>query len=96
MKNMCPSCQKPLLSGLSPLCGYCGAKLPAEVLFSPAQKAAVEAEELATKRALEESEKENAHSRTVQRLKISGVGGGVVAAAKVVGALTESRLGKKA
>jgi hypothetical protein len=30
------------------------------------------------------------------RLKISGVGGGVVAAAKVVGALKESRLGKKA
>jgi hypothetical protein len=71
VKRTCPSCGKSLLSGFSPLCNFCGAKVPAEALFTPEQKAAIEIEELRAKRALAEAEATNAKKTTARRVAMS-------------------------
>ena len=58
MKYKCPSCGKPLLSRVSPLCSYCGARLPTELLFTKEEKARIEADELKTRNALDAAEAE--------------------------------------
>ena len=58
MKYECPSCGKPLVSRLSPLCSYCGARLPAELLFSKEEKERIEADELRARKAIEEEDAE--------------------------------------
>jgi hypothetical protein len=61
----CPSCQRLLYSRRHKHCGFCGAKLPAEVLFSDEEIAAIEAEQeamairRAKDKAKEEEEKKN-------------------------------------
>lgn len=52
MTFCCPACEKPLLSRLSPLCSHCGARVPVELLFSPAEKARIEAGEARAREAL--------------------------------------------
>jgi hypothetical protein len=63
MNLVCPLCKKPLMSRHSPLCAFCGAKLPAELLFTPGEKKKIEAEEKVTAERLEriqaEREKES-------------------------------------
>lgn len=58
MKPKCPSCGKPLVSRLSLLCSYCGARLPAELLFTKEEKARIEADDLRARKALEEADAE--------------------------------------
>jgi len=58
MSRVCPSCQKPLLSGFSPLCNLCGARLPPELRFTEEEKKRIEAEELKVRLQLEEMETE--------------------------------------
>ena len=47
---------KPLVSRVSPLCSYCGARLPTELLFTKEEKARIEADELKTRNALDAAE----------------------------------------
>jgi hypothetical protein len=58
IKYECPSCGKPLISRLSPLCSYCGARLPSELLFSEEEKERIEADDLRARKALEEADAE--------------------------------------
>jgi hypothetical protein len=64
----CPSCNRLLYSRRHKTCGFCGAELPAEVLFSEEEIAAIEAEQkaIAVRRAKakarEEEEKKNQSS----------------------------------
>lgn len=58
MIHSCPACHKPLVSGFSPLCNYCGAAIPASLRFTAAEKHAIEAEEQKAKQLLEEREAE--------------------------------------
>lgn len=72
MNLACPACKKPLLSRHSPLCSFCGVKLPAELLFTPEEKKRIEADEKKTTERLEqiqaEREKEaQAHIDALQR-----------------------------
>jgi uncharacterized Zn finger protein (UPF0148 family) len=58
MKYKCPACGKPLVSRVSPLCSYCGARLPAEMLFTKEEKERIEADDLRARKALEEADAE--------------------------------------
>ena len=58
MKYKCPSCGKPLVSRVAPLCSFCGARLPAELLFTKEEKARFEADESRARKALEETDAE--------------------------------------
>ena len=64
----CPSCNRLLYSRRHKTCGFCGAELPAEVLFSEEEIAAIEAEQKAIEvrrakaKAREEEEKKNQSS----------------------------------
>jgi len=58
MQYTCPSCGKPLVSRFSPLCSYCGARLPAELLFTKRERARIEADESKARKALEAAETE--------------------------------------
>ena len=42
-----PTCNRPLLSRRIPRCSFCQAPIPAELLFTPAEIAKIEAEEKA-------------------------------------------------
>ena len=57
-RPVCPACKKPLLSRHSPLCSFCGAKVPAQLLFTPAEKKAIEAQERQAARELTQREAE--------------------------------------
>jgi hypothetical protein len=45
MAYHCPGCSRPILSRRNNLCSFCGAMLPANLLFAPAEIAAIEATE---------------------------------------------------
>jgi predicted amidophosphoribosyltransferase len=47
MAYHCPACSRAILSRRSKLCSFCGEPLPAELLFTPAQIAKIEAAERA-------------------------------------------------
>jgi hypothetical protein len=91
VKRTCPSCGKSLLSGFSPLCNYCGAKLPSEALFDQEQKAAIVTEELRAKLTLAEAEATNARQTAARRTALS-VPGGAVTKAIVIGAAAATDL----
>lgn len=61
----CPSCHRLLYSRRHKTCGFCGEKLPAEVLFTEEEIAAIDAEQKAMAirrakaKAKEEEEKKN-------------------------------------
>jgi hypothetical protein len=60
-KNMnCPSCHRLLYSRKHSTCGFCGAELPPEVLFTEAEIAAIKAaqEDLAMRRAKAKAKEE--------------------------------------
>ena len=50
MSRICPSCLKPLVSGLSSLCNLCGAKIPTALLVSAEERKKIEADELLNQR----------------------------------------------
>lgn len=56
----CPHCHRLLYSRRHPLCGFCGGKLPAELLFTAEEIAALDAEkeELAKRRAKAKAKEE--------------------------------------
>jgi predicted amidophosphoribosyltransferase len=47
MAYHCPACSRAILSRRNKLCSFCGEPLPAELLFTPAQIAKIEAAERA-------------------------------------------------
>lgn len=49
MPHTCPSCSRPLISRLGPCCAFCGAKLPAYLLFSESERARIAAADQARK-----------------------------------------------
>lgn len=52
MPHHCPSCQRTLISRLGPGCAFCGAKLPAHLLFSEKERATIAAADRARKKDL--------------------------------------------
>ena len=42
MTPACPSCKKPLLSRMSPICNRCGALVPKELLYTPEEREKLE------------------------------------------------------
>lgn len=56
----CPSCHRLLYSRRHKTCGFCGAELPPEVLFTVAELAAIDAEKeaLAARRAKDRAKEE--------------------------------------
>lgn len=60
----CPRCQRLLYSRQHQHCGFCGQKLPAELLLSEAELAALKAEQLAiAERRARDREKEEEEKR---------------------------------
>jgi hypothetical protein len=96
VNQICPSCQRPLLSGLSPLCSHCGAKVPAELLFSREEKTKIEAEEARAKNALAVVEKDYEQKRAIYRRKLNGRGGTGVAVVMLASSVHDSLAKKKA
>jgi len=90
MKRICPSCQRPLLSGFSPLCAHCGAKVPVELLFSREEKVAIEADEARARDALAAVEKDQEQKRAIRRRKLCGRSGAVVAFAMLANSVHDS------
>jgi len=80
MKHVCPSCGKPLISGYSPLCNHCGAKISADLLFTEEKKTVIDADELRAKQALEAAEEERKRQTAATRRKLGRPGGDAVTA----------------
>lgn len=53
MKYACPACRRDLLSRELPLCAFCGAKIPVELLLSREEKALLDVTERRARAGLE-------------------------------------------
>jgi hypothetical protein len=80
------------VSGFSPLCNFCGVKLPAEALFTKEQKAAIEADELRAKQALAAEEELNQQKAALRHRRLTmPQSKGVAAAVNAAIALNDVR-----
>jgi hypothetical protein len=77
MPYHCPACSRKLLSRRNKLCGFCQSPLPAELLFTPGQVEAIEAEERARKLAFELRQEER-RREAAKRIAASGGDGGAI------------------
>ena len=71
----CPHCQAVVLSRRNKLCGFCQEPLPVEIVLTPAQIAAIEAEEQERETARKLRDEERAKAAAKARLTDSGGGG---------------------
>lgn len=69
---ICPSCNRALMSRVSPLCSWCGTMVPAELLFSPEEIQKIEEEEAAVRKERAAKEEEIQKKKTKKAI-ISGV-----------------------
>lgn len=74
MKLVCPSCSRPILSRRNKLCGFCQEPLPTELVFTPEQVAAIEAEEHERESARKLRDEERAKAAAKARFTDSGGG----------------------
>jgi hypothetical protein len=74
MAYQCPACSRSILSRRNKLCSFCGAQLPAELLFTPAEVEAIEAAERqrALARKLREEERQEAAMRALWAIDPGG------------------------
>ena len=74
MAYQCPACSRSILSRRNKLCSFCGAQLPAELLFTPAEVEAIEAAEQqrALARKLREEERLEAARRALWAIDPGG------------------------
>ncbi len=65
---LCPACEKPLMSRMSPRCNRCGVMVPPELLYSQEERARIRAEEKACveRLRLENEAKRKAAEKSVQ------------------------------
>ena len=56
---LCPSCQRTLLSRMSPLCNRCGAPVPAALLYTAEERKRLQAEDDARDARMKANEREH-------------------------------------
>jgi uncharacterized protein YhaN len=74
MNHVCPSCRKPLVSGISPLCNFCGVKIPSELLFTAEERKKIEADERRAKEMRESLEAERIKKKKEADAFAAGMG----------------------
>ncbi len=74
MAYQCPACSRSILSRRNKLCSFCGAPLPAELLFTQAEVEAIEAAERqrALARKLRDEERQEAALRALWAIDPGG------------------------
>ncbi|WP_435008676.1 hypothetical protein P12x_005883 [Tundrisphaera lichenicola] len=73
MRLRCPACNRPILSRRNARCGFCQEPLSTELIFSPEEVEAIEAEE--KERALTRKLRDEERARQIAAIRDLGGGG---------------------